>query len=65
MDNFVFQNPTKIYFGKGSISHLSEELQHYGKKILLTSGGGSVKRSGLYDTVLNILRAAGKEVFEL
>lgn len=65
MDNFVFQNPTKIFFGKGSLDNLGAEVQKYGKKILVTSGGGSVKKSGLYDKVLKILRDAGKEVFEL
>lgn len=50
MNNFVFQNPTKLIFGKGEIARLSKELPK-GKKILVTFGGGSVKRNGVYDQV--------------
>lgn len=60
--NFNFYNPTKIYFGKGSISNLSEELTNYGPNVLLAFGGGSIKKNGLYDEVVKILIAAGKKV---
>lgn len=63
--NFTYYNPTKIYFGKGSLGNLSEELANYGKNILLLYGRGSVKKSGLYDKVTKILSDAGKKVTEL
>lgn len=50
MENFIFRNPTKIVFGKGMISRLSKEIPE-GKRILLTFGGGSVKKNGVYDQV--------------
>lgn len=50
MNNFVFQNPTKLIFGKGEIARLSKELPK-GKRILVTFGGGSVKTNGIYDQV--------------
>ena len=55
MLNFTHDIPTKIFFGKGSISHLDEALKPFGKNVLLAYGGGSIKRSGLYDTVMEIL----------
>lgn len=54
MNNFVFQNPTKLIFGKGQIAKLSQELPK-GKKIMVTFGGGSVKRNGVYDQVVAAL----------
>ena len=63
--NFVFHNPTKIYFGKDSISNLRTALKPYGKKILLTYGTGSIKKNGIYDSVISILKEEGKEVYEL
>lgn len=54
MNNFVFQNPTKLIFGKGQIAKLSEELPK-GKKIMVTFGGGSVKNNGVYDQVVAAL----------
>ncbi len=63
MTNFTHSIPTKIYFGKGQISHLSE-LAAYGGKVLLVYGGGSIKKTGLYDQVLAILKEAGLTVFE-
>lgn len=63
--DFIFQNPTKIYFGKNALSYLPSELKKYGSKILLAYGGGSIKKIGLYDQVMQLLKAAGKEVFEL
>lgn len=65
MDRFQFHNPTKLIFGKDQLSALKEEVPRYGKKILLVYGGGSIKRSGLYDKVLGILNEIGAEVTEL
>lgn len=62
--DFQFYNPTKIYFGKDSLSKLVEELKNYGENVLLAYGGGSIKRTGLYDQVINILKKANKNVFE-
>ncbi len=63
--DFVYHNPTKIYFGKEALSYLGRELCAYGNKILLAYGSSSLKRYGLYDKITDILREAGKEVFEL
>ena len=63
--NFVFQNPTKILFGEGALSSLSEELKKYGNRILFVYGGGSIKRNGIYEKVMDILTKLGKEVKEL
>lgn len=64
MLNFTHDIPTKIFFGKGSISHLDEALKPFGKNVLLAYGGGSIKRSGLYDTVMEILNNGGYNVVE-
>lgn len=63
MNNFTHYIHTKVYFGKGQISHLSE-LAEAGKKVLLVYGGGSIKKAGIYDEAMNILKAAGLEIFE-
>lgn len=63
--DFIYHNPTKIYFGKTALSYLKEALQDYGQKILLVYGGGSVKRIGLYDEVKRILKECDKQVVEL
>lgn len=65
MNDFRFYNPVRIHFGKDAMEHLPEELSAVGKKVLLVYGGGSIKRTGLYDRVTAILTDAGKEVFEL
>lgn len=65
MNDFRFYNPVRIHFGKDALEHLPEELACVGKKVLLVYGGGSIKRSGLYDRVAAMLKDAGKEVFEL
>ncbi|GEO25465.1 putative NADH-dependent butanol dehydrogenase 1 [Alicyclobacillus acidoterrestris] len=66
MDAFRFQNPTALYYGKGQIeAHLAEEVLKYGKRVLVVYGGGSIKRNGLYDKVMNILHGAGVTTFEL
>ncbi len=65
MLNFVHDIPTRIYFGKGQISRLAELLRPYGRNILLAYGGGSVKKSGLYDEIMGILKEEGCRVTEL
>lgn len=65
LGNFVYSNPTKIYFGKESLENLEKELENYGENILLTYGGGSIKKSGLYDKVIKIIENAGKKVTEV
>ena len=65
MYNFVFQNTTKIYFGDNQLSHLGEELKQYGTRVLLTYGGGSIKKIGLYDKIIAELKKAELTVFEL
>jgi len=63
MNNFDFKIPTDIRFGKGKISCLKEELGHFGKRILLVYGGGSIKKNGIYDEVMQQLD--GFDVYEL
>ena len=65
MNNFIYDVPTKVYFGKNAVSNLHTELKNYGKKVLLCYGGGSIKKSGLYDTIIDEITKAGSEVFEL
>ncbi|WP_242250753.1 iron-containing alcohol dehydrogenase [Bacillus cereus group sp. BfR-BA-01379] len=65
MQNFVFRNPTKLIFGKGQLEQLKTEIPQFGKKVLLVYGGGSIKRNGIYDNVLSILKDINAEVFEL
>lgn len=65
MIDFAFQNPTKIYFGRDSLKNLSTEVQHYGSRVLLVYGGGSIKRIGLYDKVMDILKAEDAQIWEI
>lgn len=65
MDNFIYRNPTKLIFGKGQIEALKTEIPKYGKKVLLVYGGGSIKKSGLYEKVMSTLEEIGVEVVEL
>ena len=65
LGNFIYSNPTKIYFGDEAQKNLVEALSGFGKKVMLTYGGGSIKRNGIYDDVIAALTAAGKEVVEL
>ena len=62
--NFVYHNPTKLYFGPDSLNGLKEELKKYGPNIMLNYGGGSIKRNGIYDEVMAVLKEAGKTVVE-
>ncbi|MFH2115798.1 MAG: iron-containing alcohol dehydrogenase [Spirochaetota bacterium] len=65
MNNFSFLNPTKIIFGKDTESRVGKETAAHARKILLHYGGGSIKKSGLYDRVCDSLKAAGVEWVEL
>jgi alcohol dehydrogenase len=59
MENFVFLNPTRIIFGRGVEKETGKETAQYSKKVLLHYGGGSIRKSGLYDRVCQSLKAAG------
>ena len=61
MENFVFQNPTKIIFGKGMIARIAKEIPE-GKKVMVTFGGGSVKKNGVYEQVRQALE--GRDFIE-
>ncbi|WP_299743882.1 iron-containing alcohol dehydrogenase [uncultured Rossellomorea sp.] len=65
MNDFTFYNPTKLIFGKGQVEQLKELVPQYGKKVLVVYGGGSIKRNGLYDQVMSVLKDIDSEVFEL
>ncbi|PFZ47056.1 iron-containing alcohol dehydrogenase [Bacillus wiedmannii] len=65
MQNFVFRNPTKLIFGKGQLEQLKTEIPQFGNKVLLVYGGGSIKRNGIYDDVISILKDINAEIFEL
>jgi alcohol dehydrogenase YqhD (iron-dependent ADH family) len=62
--NFSYHNPTKLYFGDESLNYLKDELTHFGPIVLLNYGSGSVKRNGIYDQVVAILKEAGKTIVE-
>lgn len=65
MNNFIYENKTKVYFGQGGVKeYLGCLLKRYGNTVMLAYGGGSIKRNGVYDEVTAILRAAGKAVVE-
>ncbi len=65
MIDFTFQNPTRIHFGRGSLDHLADEVRTYGAKVLMVYGGGSIKRTGVYDRVMAQLTEADAKVWEL
>ena len=64
INDFVFENTTKIYFGKDQLKHLPEEIKKYGTRVMLNYGGGSIKKIGLFDKVKSLLETAGVTVFE-
>ena len=64
LGNFSYCNPTKLYFGENALDNLHTELKKYGKNVLLVYGGGSIKKNGLYDAVMAILKDEGKNVAE-
>lgn len=65
MQEFTFQNPVRVHFGHEKLALLGKELCQYGKRVLLTYGGGSIKRIGLYDRVVATVKEAGMELYEL
>lgn len=65
MQNFMFNLPTKVYFGEGQIKHLPDILKEYGTRVLLAYGGGSIKKNGIYDKVVSLLTAGGFTYYEL
>lgn len=65
LGNFTYCNPTKLYFGDKSLENLGAELRKYGKNVLLIYGGGSIKKNGIYDEVMAILKEEGKNVAEI
>lgn len=65
LGNFSYCNPAKLYFGDQSIDYLNTELPKYGKNVVLIYGGGSIKKNGIYDDVIKILEAQGKNVAEI
>ena len=65
LGDFTYSNPTRLYFGKNALEGLAKELPNYGRNILLTYGGGSIKKNGIYDSVIAILKSAGKNIIEL
>ena len=64
LGNFSYVNATKLYFGDDSLKYLNKELPKYGKNVQLVYGGGSIKRNGIYDAVVEILKKNGKNIFE-
>ncbi len=64
MDKFIYDIPTKVYFGEDQLKHLGKEISRFGQRVLVTYGGGSIKKMGLYDQVMSELRKEGLEIFE-
>ena len=65
LGNFTYHNPTKLYFGEDSLKYLRDELGNYGKNVLLVYGGGSIRKNGLYDEIIAVLKECGKNVTEV
>ncbi len=65
MNDFIFHNPDRVYFGRDQIKHLPEELSKYGEKVLIVYGGGSIKKNGIYDEITGLIKGAGLQLFEL
>ena len=65
LGNFSYHNPTKLYFGEESLGFLKQELANYGKNVLVVYGGGSIKKNGLYQDIMEILKCCGKNVAEV
>ena len=64
LGNFTYSNPTKLYFGEDALTYLNAELPKYGPNVQLIYGGGSIKKNGIYDEVMELLKAHGKVVIE-
>lgn len=65
LGTFTYHNPCRVHFGSGAVKNLAQELENYGDNVVLIYGGGSIKKSGLYDQVLAFLGNAGKKVTEI
>lgn len=65
LGNITYCNPTKLYFGEDSLSNLSKEIKKYGQNVVLIYGGGSIKKNGIYDEVMAILKEEGKNITEI
>ena len=65
LGNFTYCNPTKLYFGDESLDSLNTELSKYGNNVVLIYGNGSIKRNGIYDSVISILKKQGKNIAEI
>lgn len=65
MNQFSFYNPVRLHFGKGQIERLKQELPQYGQNILVVYGGGSIKKNGLYDEVMTLLKDLKMNIFEI
>ena len=64
LGTFTYHNPTKLYFGENALDGLKEELPKYGKVVQLIYGGGSIRKNGIYDAVVSILKDCGKTIVE-
>ena len=64
LGNFTYHNPTKLIFGRDALASLAAELAPFGDTVQLVYGGGSIRRFGIYDQVIDVLRAAGKHIVE-
>ena len=63
MNNFVFENSTKVYLGEGCVKeYLSNILSSYGDTVMLCYGGGSIKKNGIYDEIISVLKKENKTV---
>ena len=65
MENFIYDIPTKVYFGKGQLQQLHTVMKEFGERVLLVYGGGSIRRNGIYDEAVTELHTAGKKYVEL
>lgn len=65
LGNFAYCNPTKLYFGEDSLNYLNTELPRYGNNVVMVYGGGSIKKNGIYDAVVELLKKNGKNVAEI
>jgi len=64
LGNFTYHNPTKLYFGEKALEGLNKELPKYGPVVMISYGGGSIKKNGIYDEVMAVLKKNGKTVVE-
>lgn len=66
MNNFIFENSSKVYFGEGCVKeYLSNILSAYGDTVMLCYGGGSIKKNGIYDEVITVLKKKTRQLLSL